>query len=175
MRELAALVFQCGLQRGQRGDEIVGGKLNAEARGGRVGVVGRLRAVDVVIRMQIAVLATTVPELRQCDVGDHLVGVHVGRGAGAALNDVDDELVVIQTAGDVFAGGDDGVGLFLTEQAEVAVGQRRGLFYLRQCLNQFREVGNRHPGNGKVGRRTQGLDAVPGIFGYIEITKQIVF
>ncbi len=53
--------------------------------------------------------------------GDHLVGVHVRRGAGAGLEDVDRELVVQLAAGDAVGGGSDPVGLVAVEQAEVGV------------------------------------------------------
>ena len=60
----------------------------------RVGVVRGLRAVHVVVRMQVLVLALAMPEQLEAAIRDHLVGVHVGGGARATLDHVDDELVV---------------------------------------------------------------------------------
>ena len=67
-----------------------------ELHRGRVGVVGRLRQVDVVVRVQRARSRPCAwPDELERAVGDHLVRVHVRRGAGAALDHVDDELVVV--------------------------------------------------------------------------------
>ena len=44
------------------------------------------------------------------EVGEHLVGVHVRGGAGAGLEDVDRELVVVLAGGDRVAGGGDPLG-----------------------------------------------------------------
>ena len=60
----------------------------------RVDVVGALAHVDVLVGMQEMIVALRPAEQLQRAVGDHLVGIHVGRGAGAALNDVDHELFV---------------------------------------------------------------------------------
>ncbi|MBG9889823.1 hypothetical protein ABE10_25335, partial [Bacillus toyonensis] len=61
---------------------------------GRVDVVGRLAAVGVVDRREVSVVPLGAPRHLESDVGDDLVGVHVGRGAGPALDHADDELVV---------------------------------------------------------------------------------
>ena len=46
----------------------------------------------MVVRVQHVVAALLDAQMLERAVGDHLVGVHVGRGAGAALDHVDDEL-----------------------------------------------------------------------------------
>ena len=58
----------------------------------RIDVVGALAHVDVLVGMQEVIVALGAAEQLQRAVGDHLVGIHVGRGAGAALDDVDHEL-----------------------------------------------------------------------------------
>ena len=71
---------------------------------GRERVVRRLAHVDVVVGMDRAFLALRADAEAQLDVrhvGDHLVGVHVGRGAGAGLVDVDREVVVVLAGGDL--------------------------------------------------------------------------
>ena len=57
---------------------------------------------------------------------DHLVGVHVRRGAGAGLEDVDRELVVQLAGGDAVGGLGDPGCLVGVEQAELAVHARGG-------------------------------------------------
>ena len=66
---------------------------------GRVDVVGGLPEVHVIVRVDVLVLAFLVAERFEREVGDHLVRVHVGRGARAALDEVGHELVA-HLAGD---------------------------------------------------------------------------
>ena len=79
-------------------------------------VVRRLPHVDVVVRVHV--LAG--------ERGDHLVRVHVRRGARAGLEDVDRELVVELAARDPVAGRGDPLGLLGVEQPELGVDARRG-------------------------------------------------
>ena len=81
---------------------------------GRIHVVGRLAAVRVVDRRQERVVALLAPGELERDVGDDLVRVHVGRGAGATLDDADDELVVVLAVDDELRGPVDEVGLLGT-------------------------------------------------------------
>ena len=70
--------------------------------------------------------AEAQPMIRQ--VGDHLVGVRVGRSAGAGLVDVDREVRVVLAGGHFFAGGDDRLGEFFVELAELHVGRAQAAF-----------------------------------------------
>ncbi|MNY81819.1 hypothetical protein D3C86_2235890 [compost metagenome] len=71
----------------------------------------------MLVRVQVLVLALLMAEQFERAVGDHLVGVHVGRGAGAALNHIDDELVVQLPGNQLLAGSNDCVAARLVEQA----------------------------------------------------------
>ena len=75
---------------------------HAEGRG--IGVVGRLVAVDVVVRVDRAVVAQRPAEELQGPIGQHFVDVHVRRGARAALQGVDDD-VLVEPAVDHFLAG----------------------------------------------------------------------
>ena len=93
---LGRQVFVQPLERGDQvaGDRHAGGNVHRR----RERVVRRLAHVDVVVGMDGPFLALradaeTQPMVRQ--VGDHFVGVHVGRSAGAGLIDVDREMVVV--------------------------------------------------------------------------------
>ena len=77
-----------------RGDEPEVAERHADVERGGVGVVGRLRRVHVIVRVAVLVLALLVAHQLERAVGDHLVGVHVRRGARAALEHVEPELVV---------------------------------------------------------------------------------
>ena len=70
VRELFALDAQPGLQLRHRGERVTAGEEDAELERRRVGVVGRLRAVDVVVGVQIRVLPALVPEDLQSTVSD---------------------------------------------------------------------------------------------------------
>ena len=99
--ELLRLRLQRRLERAHRRQQVVGDL--AERRqvdGGGEDVVGGLAHVDVVVG--VGAVAG--------EVGDHLVGVHVRGGAGAGLEDVDRELVVVLAVGDRVAGGGDPLG-----------------------------------------------------------------
>src|SRR5436305_954445 len=114
--ELLRLGLQRGLERAHRRQQVV--RDLAERRqvdGGGEDVVRGLAHVDVVVGM--GPLASEVCE--------HLVGVHVGGGAGAGLEDVDRELIVMFAGGDRVARGGDPLGQRRLELAELAADQRR--------------------------------------------------
>ena len=56
--------------------------------------------------------------------GEHLVGVHVRRGAGTGLEDVDRELVGMPTVGDLGGRGRDGLRDVVRDHAELGVDLR---------------------------------------------------
>ncbi|MNZ82734.1 hypothetical protein D3C78_1014390 [compost metagenome] len=175
MGELLALGGEGLDQAVEAGQQGVVAEQQAEADGGRVGVVGRLRHVHVVVRVQVLVLALGVAHRLQRQVGDHLVGVHVGRGAGAALDHVDHELVVVLAADQPRAGLADRRMLVAVEVPQLVVGIGRGLLDHRQGDHQFRVVRQRHTGQAEVVHRAQGLDAVVGIGRDFEGAEQIFF
>ena len=90
-RELLRLALQREGEVAQRGHQVVDDRLGRrQVDRGREDVVGGLRGVDVVVRVH--------PPARSPGRGqrrDHLVHVHVRRGARAGLEDVDRELVVV--------------------------------------------------------------------------------
>ncbi len=92
--ELDGLAGEGVLEDGHGVEQAAHRRYGRDSDGGRVDVVGGLAEVDVLVGVQVPVLAPGVAQQLQRPVGDDLVGVHVGRGAGTALNDVDDELVV---------------------------------------------------------------------------------
>ena len=75
-------------------------------------VVGALPHVDVIVGMdRLGGGEAIAPRQLNRPIGNHLVDVHVRRGAGAGLKDVDGELVVEAAVGDFSGGGDQGVNL----------------------------------------------------------------
>src|SRR5207302_6979759 len=67
---------------------------------------------------------------------DHLVRVHVGRGAAPGLKNIDDELRVIVSPRKQFGGGLDRPGLGWRKLAQLLVGFRRGGFYESERLQK---------------------------------------
>ncbi len=132
-----------------------------DAQGGGEGVVGALVQVEVVQGRDPGVGARGQAEQLQGAVGQHLVHVHVGGGAGAALQGVHPDLRRQGAVQQLPAGPLHGVGLGgVGEEAETAVAAQR-----RQL---HRAEG---PGQGGVHRAAQqrevvqrpgGVDAVPG-------------
>ncbi len=55
--------------------------------------------------------------------GDDLVGVHIGRGTRAGLEDVDGEMLVAFACDDAVSGGDDSLRLLFCDDTEFLVGQ----------------------------------------------------
>ena len=107
----------------ERRDEAVGDFLGAgDVHGGREGVIGRLRHVAVIIRVHRLLGAHLAAEYLDGAVGDDLIRIHVGLGAGPGLPDDKGE-VLIELAVDHFVGGlDDGLAEFLVELAEGHIG-----------------------------------------------------
>ena len=120
----------------------------------RVGVVGRLRHVEVIVRLDDLVVALLVPGQLERDVGHHLVGVHVGRGAGAALVPVDLELVVILPLHEGFGRLLDRPEHLLVHRADIGVAAGRRQLHDRPRLDEPRIVVDGH-------RRRSGSSRAP--------------
>src|SRR5471032_3318563 len=159
----------------EAGQQRVVTKQQAQTDRRRVGVVGRLRHVHVVVRVQVLVFALLVTHGLQRDVGDDFVGIHVGRSASAALNHVYHELFVEIAADQTCTGFADGCVLGFAQMTQLAVGVSGGLFNHGQADNQLRVVRNRDAGETEVVHRSQGLDAVIRLSGYFEYAKQVFF
>ncbi len=87
---------------------ILDGQHRPDVHGGGEGVVGGLGHIHVVVGVQDG-----FPQVGIAQVGDDLVGVHVGLGAGAGLPDNQWELVVTAACDDLVAGFGNGGELLL--------------------------------------------------------------
>ena len=132
------------------GDLAQGGEVDRRGED----VIGRLAHVDVVVGM-----GRVAGEL-----GDHLVGVHVRGGAGAGLEDVDRELVVVFAGGDRVARFGDLRGEIRVEPAELAVGPRRGGLEPAEPAHDRNR--NRLAGNREVVNRFRRL-AAPQLLAHV--------
>ena len=116
----------------------------------RVDVVRGLPEVHVVVRIDVLVLSLLVAEALEGEVRDHLVGVHVDRGAGTALDEVGYELVEHLARDQPVARAHDRVGNLGVEDSEVAVRHGGGLLHVAERLDEIRLPGHRHVGDEKV-------------------------
>ena len=170
--ELIRLGAQRILERLQRRDQMaldVHGSGHLD--GGRDHVVARLAKIHVIVRVHRG--ARTLDPTEQFDgaVADHLVGVHVGGGAAACLEDVDDELVVELPVDHVLGCSYDRAGERFVEQAQVAVHLRRLL--LDESERAQEAARKPKVADGKVHRRTHRVGAVVGVCGHLELAHRV--
>jgi len=161
--EQGRLLLKGSLERSHRRQQVVADLVQRRQVHGRgEDVVGRLAHVDVVVGMG-AVAG---------EVGEHLVGIHVGGGAGAGLEYVDGELVVMRAFADRLAGGGDALRQVTVKQSQLAVGLGRGGLDPAQPADH----GHRHrgAGDGEVVDGFRSL-ATPKLLsqGYASIAKSL--
>ena len=125
--ELLALLVEGGNHLLQVGHELQVLKGQCHVDGAGIGVVGALAGVHHVVGRAVLVLAALVAHALEGQVGDDLVGTHVGAGAGTALNHIDGELVVVLALDQLVAGPHDGVALLLGNHLNLDVRHGGGL------------------------------------------------
>ena len=99
-------------------------------------------------------------ELRRA-VGDHLIGVHIRRGAGAALNRIHDKGFRKLAVQNLVACRDDGLRLIGFETSDFGIDDRRGLL-------DFHDISHKHrmkpaPRDPEIAVAAQRLHAVISI------------
>ena len=128
-------------------------------------VVGGLAAVYMVVGMYDGVIALLAAQKLDGAVGDDLIGIHIDRGSGAALNRIHDEILMMLTGQNLVAGLDNRVGNLLVQQVNLTVGDCGSLLDVSQAVDDFRM--HIQSGNMEVLCGTQGLDAVIYVFRYV--------
>jgi hypothetical protein len=121
--ERGRLGLDCLGEAGQARQQNLGhGQRRGDMDRGRKHVVGALPHIDMIVRMHL------LPSAMAGEVCDHLVGIHVRRGARAGLEDVDRELRIVQALGDLHRCAADRVGDRRLQQPEALIDiGRRGL------------------------------------------------
>ncbi len=122
VRQLVERRAQAPGRFGERGQAAADREL---ARRG-VGVVRRLRMVDVVVGVDVVVVAARAPADLERAVRDDLVHVHVEARAGTALQHIDGELVGERAVLDLLARLLERLGLARVDQPEFGVRDRAG-------------------------------------------------
>ena len=141
--------------------------------GGRVHVVCGLTAVDVVVRVNDGIVALCAAENFDGAVGDNLVGVHVHAGACAALNGINEKLIVKIAFDDLVAGLTDCLSDWKRNLTVVCVQHCSGFLDLRDGNDHF--VIHAAAADGKVLNGSQGLNAVVCILGHAHRAHQVMF
>src|SRR5690606_26497039 len=175
VREFRRLRREGGAQRRHLGEQAPDVEIEREPDRRGIDVVRALRQVQVVERMQHLVVALRVSEELERAVAEHLVRVHVGRRACAALNDVDHELIQQPTAAHLLAGAPDRAREARVEEAELAVRHGGRLLDAGERDDKLRIDGDRRAGDAEILQGAQGVDAVVGVCGDCAAAQQVVF
>ncbi|MNS69958.1 hypothetical protein D3C72_1032890 [compost metagenome] len=169
--ELGRLGLEAGgqaLQRVvQRGQDHQG----REAHGRGNHVIGGLAHVDVVVGMDVGVLAQLATQQLVGPVGDHLVGVHVEGRPGPGLVGVHHEVVVVKPQRDLARRLLDRPSLLLRQVAQLVVRPSGGDLDGRDRPHHRRR--QRQPADGEVAGRPKRLNAVIGALGQLELAQRI--
>ena len=137
--ELLALVVEGIRQLLDRVRQLPEHVVESHSESRREGVVGGLAVVDVVIGVDDVVAALREPEMLQRQVRQDLVGVHVDRRAGTALEDVDRELVHAPSLFEhLVTGLEDGARHPAWQHPELPVRERSRLFHQDHAADQLR-------------------------------------
>ena len=149
-------------------DDALGGR---DMHRGRERIVRRLAHVDVIVGMNRLLGAEFAAEHLVGAVGDHLVEVHVGLGAGAGLPDHQRKMIVELALDHLARGAGDGAGAARVEQAEFAVGLRCGELDDAERVNDA----DRHPvmADLEILPRAFGLRAPIAIGGNVDRTEAV--
>ena len=155
------------------GQESLVLKENSQMDGAGIGVVGALAGVDNVVGRAELVFALLVAHTLQRQVGNHLIGSHIGAGAGAALNHIDGKLVVVAALYQLVAGPDDGFALLLGDHTNLDVGHSGGLLGHRHTLDEVVVVHQQAAADVEILHSACGLHAVICLLGHLVGAEQI--
>ncbi len=173
-REFAALVpeeaGQCLHDRQQVLRERRG-RGDVHGRGERV--VGGLRHIDVVIRVDRILAAEDAARQLYRPIGDHLVDVHIGVGAAAGLPDSQGKMVIEPAFDDLLGGLDDQIRFLLRQQARLLIDERGGLLQHSERHNNL--VRHLLGADVEIPERARRLGPIVGIFGHFHFAQRILF
>ncbi len=155
--------------------QFINGFNQTDINCGRIGIIGRLAEIDMIVGMQMRVIALFMPKQFQRTIGDNLVCIHVGGCARTALNDIDHELIVQCAITDFAAGTHNRIQMLAAQQAELMIGQRCGFFDEGQAAHEVGIASDADACNLKIIHCSRRMDAPVSICGYLLCTKQIMF
>ena len=140
-----------------------------------ISVVGRLRAVDVVVGREVLELTLLVTHDLEGTVADDLVGVHIGRRPCATLDHIYGEVLVVLAIEELVAGLDDRVLLLVGEQAKAVVSDGCGFLGPRKAVDEERIVAEMEGADAEVFFSAQGLHPVEVLVADLAFADQVAF
>ena len=150
--------------------------IHRDTEAGRVGVVGGLAFVNVVVRVQVLVFTFLVTHQLQANVCQYFVSVHVDGGARAALIDVNRELVhAFAVVQHFIAGRDNRICRAFRNGLQLFVGQCCGFLHHHHATDKLRDVADFAVADVEVFNRSQSVDTVVGIRWNFPGTQQVFF
>jgi len=141
----------------------------------RIDVIRGLPEVHMIVGVDVLVLTLLVAQNFEGEIGDHLVGVHVGRGARPTLNEVRDELIQHLPRNQPVARAGDRVRDCGVEDAEVPVRHGGGFFHIAKRFDKIRFPRYRHARDMKVLLTPERLDTAVGIRRDLAVTEEVMF
>src|SRR5439155_25453451 len=134
-------------------------------------VVRRLTHVDVIVRVDTRIDAARLAEQFRRAVGEHFVGVHVVRRAGAGLIHVDDELIAEASVENLVGGRDNRARHIGVQAAERGGGFGRG--FLDQDGRGDEVVWRTQAADRKVLDGARRLDAVVRVGRNLQLAQRV--
>ena len=171
--KLLAFLAESGDEGAEIRDKLEVGEIHAHVDCRGIRVVGRLLGVDMIVGRAILIFPALVAHELESPVGNHLVGVHVGRRAGSALNHVDGELVEVLAVHDLAACLLDGLCLLVGEKAHLVVGAGRAHFGYGETLYEKRKIIEMESADLEILYATKGLDAIEGAFRHFDSAQKV--
>ena len=173
--ELLRLLLQSFDELEEVGAELEVGGIEPEVDGRGISVIGRLRAVDVVVRGEVLELALLVTHDLEGTVADDLVGVHVRRGPCAALDHIHGEVLVVLAIEELVAGLDDRVLLLVGEQSKAVVSDGCGFLGPRKAVDEEGIVAEVEGADAEVFFPAKGLHPVEVLVADLAFADQVAF
>ena len=173
--ELLSLLLQSFDELEEVGAELEVGGIEPEVDGRGIGIVRRLRAVDVVVGGEVLELALLVTHDLEGTVADDLVGIHVRRRPCAALDHIHGEVLVVLAFEELVAGLDDRVLLLVGEQAKAVVSDGCSFLGPRKAVDEEGIVAEMEGADAEVFFSAQGLHPVEVLVADLAFADQVAF
>ena len=112
MRKLTSFLPESLYQHFEMLNQFQMSVIESNVDGGGISIVGRLRAVDMIVRRTVLILSALMPHQFQCPVGNHFIDIHVRGSTRASLNHIYGELFVMLSFKYFFTSSQDSIRLF---------------------------------------------------------------
>ena len=173
--ELLSLLLQSFDELEEVGAELEVRSIEPEVDRRRIGIVRRLRAVDVVVRREVLELTLLVTHELEGTVADDLVGVHIGRRPCATLDHIYGEVLVMLAFEELVAGLYDRVLLLVGEQTKAVVSDGCSFFGPRKAVDEERIVAEVEGTDTEVFLATEGLHTIKVLVADLAFANQVTF